>query len=174
MTAAISNPSAAPVPSASEAPSPAELERIEQLLQSNLGEDTVVYEEPDAVWHPRAVRFFNEDPSDDLSWLSDDPLFDVSLMLDECGDSEEHRVDRNGDVLTYTCIDYLPNEMNQLSGQALVCLPGSPEEAAFVAQAIARAMEAAAGPMRSVVDALQRSGLSLPAPARKTITDLLG
>ena len=60
-----------------------------------------------------------------------------------------------------------------MTGEALRCEPGSPEEREFVRAAVLAVCAEAADPLRSVLRAMQEAGIELDAAARQTLLDAL-
>ncbi len=143
------------------------LELLEDELDDELGEGTVVFEEDGTV------RLYNEDPDADFSGLTETPLFATNLLLDEGDDSKYRRIERFGDWVLALDIDEFRGSPTYVSGEALRCEPGSEAEREFVRAAALAVCTEAGGPLRSALDAMHKAGIVLDAAARKALFDEL-
>jgi hypothetical protein len=109
------------------------LAKIEQFLLEKIGDEASVYADPD-LFHPHAQSFFC-DRTDERHFdgTTETPLYETQT---EDGDIA-YRIERDGNVLIFVQIGtdadgYACN----VSGQAILCEKGTPEEAAFTRAAL--------------------------------------
>ena len=107
------------------------------------------------------VTFYCDGPPTDFAGMKGTKLFGVDLLLDECDDHDACLIERCGGYVVATQARVLVRETTGVSGRALECAEGSPEERAFMSYALDEFAEDAAGPLMSLKSAAVDGGLKL-------------
>lgn len=150
------------------------IETIEALLRPVLGSQTYV-DEAEKPFHPDALGFYNEDPKPGFDGVTNTPMFETNLLLDEMDDDCKYRLERKGEVLVFIRYSRHNRDTLHASGQAIVCAKGSDAESVFAMGAMADVMEHASEPLRGAMQAMRKSGLALsPAFAQQMSADIFG
>jgi hypothetical protein len=131
---------------------------IEQFLIDKIGDETSVYADPD-LFHANAHSFYC-DRTDERHFdgVTEKPLYEAQT---DDGDIA-YRIERDGNVLVFVQIGtdadgYACN----VSGQAILCEKGTPEEAAFSRAALTFIFAQLAGPVCVALRDLNKAASNL-------------
>lgn len=109
---------------------------------------------------PGAVYFFTlGDCRPGFEGLTADSLFETNALLGEMDDSRKYRIERKGPYLLYTYAEGDAGNVSHISGHALMCLPASPEEQAFMRAAMSDILKETMGPLLGALTSLKNSSL---------------
>ena len=117
------------------------LEDLQERLAEHLGENVVVY------FENGALHLYNDKP-EDYEGLPGEPLFSTNLLMSEHDDSRHRLVQRFEEFVVSLDVDEFRRDTSYVSGCLLECEPGSPEEAAFLQEAILAMLQEASEPLR--------------------------
>lgn len=153
----------------------ASIEMVEDLVQDALGDEAVVHNESYRLHHPQAVAFYADEPDPDFDSFGGEILFEANFVMDEMDDNHKHQVERVDGIVFYVSFHSDNGGVYSASGQALVCEPGSAEEALFLQNVMADMALEAAGPLSSAIAAFKGAQLELnPASKARLLQYIFG